>query len=139
MKPQLSVIKNYKTSNEITFFSCFLYQSVKTIFLVSISFYFYPSPHFLVIISFLIRRFSPWFHSFSLPFPHICTLIPCISTSIPHVSTPIPGIPTLIPCIPINPLIPFPDSLFHVLQTFYRFCYRQNFIPKGMHIELTNN
>ena len=57
------------------------------------------------------------------PIPRIPTLIPRIPTPIPHIPTLIPQIPSLIPHIPILipripriPLIPFPDSLFWLLQ-----------------------
>ena len=73
----------------------------KNIFInVHISFYFYPSPHFLFIISTLLGRFSSWFPSLPLPIPRIPTLIPCFPTLILHPSTLIPIIPTLLPRIP---------------------------------------
>ena len=48
--------------------------------------------------------------------PRIPTLIPRIPR-IPSIITPIPLNPTLIPRVPMILLIPFPDSLFRLLQT----------------------
>ena len=51
----------------------------------------------------------PRIHLISTPILHILNLIPRIPTLIPC-------IPNLIPRVPIIPLIPFPDSLFRLLQ-----------------------
>ena len=49
------------------------------------------------------------------------------SQPIPRIPTLIPRVPTVIPRVPIIPLIPFPDSLFRLLQiTYYNVEMKRN-------------
>ena len=87
-----------------------------------ISFYFYPSPHFLLIVSTPIRIFSTWRPSFPPWSARSHTYFPLSypdslhSHPDPRIPTPIPHIPTLFPSIPIIPtLIPcIPTLIFHI-------------------------
>ena len=65
-----------------------------------ISFYFYPSPHFLFILSILLRRFSPWPSSFPPPISPIRTPIPTFPPWFPAFPPLFPAFPSLLPWFP---------------------------------------